>query len=154
MHGSCQVSKIVHDCEITSNSIAVADQDRSVTNIVTALVVADRYIEEPLLPESIHSFCIISQDRDGQRFPSAPGRSRRAMNPVGIELKNKTSQKDKRRKPHCQPIIDNAQPDAGKDIDRTNQTLSHSIPCCCLRRSRFSCLSVRSSFERTIFSGW
>lgn len=30
----------------------------------------------------------------------------------------------------------------------------YSIPCCCLSRSRFSCLSWISSFERTIFSGW
>lgn len=35
-----------------------------------------------------------------------------------------------------------------------NARRHHSIPCCCLRRSKFSCLSARSSFERAIFSGW
>ena len=32
--------------------------------------------------------------------------------------------------------------------------LPHSIPCCCLSRSKFSCRSWISSLERTIFSGW
>lgn len=81
-------------------------------------------------------------------------------NQIGIKenKKNKKEKKkkDKRRKPHSQPMIDNLQLGVCKG-DQENEDISsphHSIPCCCLRRSRFSCLSERSSFERTIFSGW
>lgn len=40
-----------------------------------------------------------------------------------------------------------------REIDK-KKIAPHSIPCCCLRRSKFSCLSARSSFDLSIFSGW